>query len=454
MKKKLAGLGLVLAASMLLNACSNSGSSDAGKEPTAGASGSGEKIKISLMHRYQKSNIGKSPEDTAVLEGLERFRQDYPNVEVDEEQLQNDDYSIKAQALAAADDMPDVFIVPGSWMTNFVNNDIVLPLNDELDKRPEWRDGYRAGTLDASTRNGKIYGIPIAAGPTHLIYYNANMFKEIGYDQFPATWDELMDAGRKLADKGITLFSYGDKSKGYALSSWISALTDRITGPEWTNSILAGSGAAFTDEGFVKAIKLMADMAGAGMLNKDLNSIDTDAMVSYYFDGKSAAFVSGIWSAMNVVNNAPESVKNTTQVAVFPEVPGGKGNPKSSSGGAGVYYSVNAAIQPGAKLDAIIEMLKYMTGTDSAKKMAEVGGFPAFDPGEFDKSKLHPIAQAAYEASAAAPATKIFDLWFDASVVEAINTGIQNVMAGSEKPEQLAADTQKAYQTFLSESKK
>jgi raffinose/stachyose/melibiose transport system substrate-binding protein len=81
------------------------------------------------------SNIGKSPEDTAVLDGLKRFKQDYPDIEIIEEQQQNDDYAIKAQALAAADDMPDVFIVPGSWMTNFVDNEIVLPLNEELDKR-------------------------------------------------------------------------------------------------------------------------------------------------------------------------------------------------------------------------------------------------------------------------------------------------------------------------------
>lgn len=446
MRKGIFGLGLALIAALSLGACS---SPETAEDSGSGGRTSGDKITINLMHRYQESNIGKSPEDTAVLDGLERFKKDFPDVEVVEEQLQNEDYSIKAQALAAADDMPDVFIVPGSWMTNFVNNGIVLPLNEELDKRPGWRDGYRSGTLDAGTREGKVYGIPIAAGPTHLIYYNAEMFAEVGYDRFPATWNELMDAGRKLADKGINLFSYGDKAKGYAMSSWISALTDRVTGPEWTESILAGSGAAFTDPGFVQAITLMSDMAAAGMFNKDLNSIDSDTMVSYYFEERSAAFVSGIWSAMNIVNNAPENVKNATKVAVFPPVEGGKGNPLSSSGGAGVYYSVNAGIEPGEKLDAILTMLDYMTGSDSAKLMAEVGGFPAYDPGEFDTGKLHPIALAAYEASAAADATKIFDLWFDASIVEVINTEIQNVMAGSKTPEQLAADTQKAYETFL-----
>ncbi|WP_249899030.1 extracellular solute-binding protein [Paenibacillus sp. PK3_47] len=442
MKKRSFMLGVMVAAASVLSACGNGENEEAAAE-------SGSTITISLMHRYQESNIGKSPEDTAVLDGLQRFRADYPNVEIIEEQLQNEDYSIKAQALAAADDMPDVFIVPGSWMDNFVTNEIVLPLNGEMDKRPEWRDGYRPGTLDAGTREGQVYGIPIAAGPTHLIYYNADMFGSVGYDQFPSTWPELMDAGEKLKEKGINLFSYGDKSKGYAMSSWISALTDRINGPDWTESILNGGGAKFTDDGFVKGISMMSELAKAGYLNKDLNSVDTDTMVNYYFEGRSAAFVSGIWSAMNVVNNAPEEITSATRVAVFPGVEGGLGNPLSSSGGAGVYYSVNSGIEAGEKLDAIMTMLDYMTGADSAKLMAEVGGFPAYDPGEFDKSKLHPVAQAAYEASAAADATKIFDLWFDASIVEVLNTGIQGVMAGSSTPEQLAEETQQAYETLL-----
>lgn len=446
MRKYSIVLSCFVVVALLLGACSNTGTSG---ESTDEPSGDG-KISITLMHRYMDSNIGKSPEDTAVLDGLKRFKQDYPNIEIIEEQQQNEDYSIKAQSLAAADDMPDVFIVPGSWMTNFVNNEIVLPLNEELDKRPEWRDGYRAGTLEAGTREGKVYGIPIAAGPTHLIYYNAKMFADAGYNEFPKTWDELMDAGKKLADKGINLFSYGDKAKGYALSSWISALTDRSTGPEWTESILAGSGASFNDPAFIKAISIMSDLSKSGYLNKDMNSIDGDTMVTYYFEERSAAFVSGIWSAMNIVNNAPEAVTNETKVAVFPPIDGGKGNPLSSSGGAGVYYSVNADIQPGLKLEAIITLLDYMTGSESAKLMAEVGGFPAYDPGEFDSAKLHPVALGAYEASAAADATKIFDLWFDASVVEVINTEIQSVMSGSKTPEQMAKETQKAYETLLS----
>lgn len=446
MKRNPSVLALLLIASMTAGACSNSEATE-GNESTPTGEG---KITINLMHRYMDSNIGKSPEDTAVLDGLKRFKQDYPDIEIIEEQQQNEDYAIKAQALAAAGDMPDVFIVPGSWMTNFVDNEIVLPLNEELDKRPEWRDGYRAGTLDAGTRDGKTYGIPIAAGPTHLIYYNAKMFAEVGYGEFPKSWDELMDAGRKLADKGINLFSYGDKSKGYALSSWISSLTDRSTGPEWTESILAGSGASFTDSGFVEAISTMSELSKAGYLNKDMNSVDSDTMVTYYFEGRSAAFASGIWSAMNVVNNAPAEVTKETKVAVFPPTEGGKGNPLSSSGGAGVYYSVNADIEAGSKLDAIMTLLDYMTGAESAKLMAEVGGFPAFDPGEFDSAKLHPVALEAYEASAAADATKIFDLWFDASIVEVINSEIQSVMSGSKTPEQMAAEVQKAYETLLS----
>lgn len=438
--KKIILIVIALVLSISLTACSSSNSSESGSDDG--------KIQIKLMHSYFDADIGSNPEATGVLTMLKKYQEDHPEIEIIEEQLQWDDYNVKAQALAAADDLPDVFIVPGSWMTNFVNNGVVSPLNEDLESRSEWSEGYREGTMDAGTRDGKRYGIPIAAGPTSLVYYNSELYKSVGYDEFPKTWDEFVDANEKLKDKGVTPISYGNDG-AYTLSSWLSSLTDRITGPEWTESIIAGDGAAFTDNGFVQATTLINDMAKSDFFNKDLNSINPDTMIQYYFEGKSAAFVWGIWSAQNIVNNAPKEILDATKVAVLPAVEGGKGNPLSSSGGAGVYYSLNSKLESGEKRDAILDMLEYMTGKESAQIMAEVGGFPAFNPGEFDKNKLHRVAQEAYDASNAANATKIYDLWFDASVVEAINTNIQEMLAGSKTPEQVGKEVQSVYEKFL-----
>ncbi|HZG85808.1 extracellular solute-binding protein [Paenibacillus sp.] len=439
MKKKTV-LTTILAASMTIAACgtaSNDSSADEGK------------ITITLKHGYRSENIGKYSEETGVLTMLQKFREDYPDIEVVEEQVAFEEYGLKAQTLAASNDLPDVFQLPGSYMSNFVKNGMLAELNEDLDKRPEWRDGYRKGTFDRATYDGSIYGIPMAAGPTHIIFYNSKMFAEVGYSEFPATWEELRDASEKLKAKGILPFAFANKDKGYALDMWFSVLADRFAGPEWTKSIVEGTGAKYTDPEFVSALTLLSDMAKAEYFNKDLNSIDGDAMHRYFYEGKAAAFVDGIWDVNNQVTNAPKDVLDATKVAVFPSVAGGKGNPKSSSGGAGVYYSVSSSVEPGPKRDAIMTLLQYLTGDGSAKIMASVGGFPAYDPGEFDESKLHRLAVDTYGAANAAPASRIFGLWFEASVNDVLKTGLQDLLIGARTPEQVAEETQEEYEFYL-----
>ncbi|MDF2964341.1 MAG: hypothetical protein K0S39_6076 [Paenibacillus sp.] len=450
MKKFTVCISTMIALSSILAACSSqTDQKDTSANNRNESSSGGGKITINLMHRYHDANVGKHPEDTAVLSMLKKFKNDHPDIEVVEEQLQSGDYDVKAQALAAAGNLPDVFLVPGAWMTNFVNNEVVSPLNDDLDKIKKWKDGYRPGTFEAGTRNGKIYGVPIAAGPVNLIYYNSKLLAEAGYNEFPATWDKFIDLNEKLKARGVTPMSFGNKNKSYAMYAWLNILTDRIVGTEWTESIIKGNGAAFTDPGFIQAASLIEEMLKKGYFNKDLNTIDPNTMVTYYFQGKSAMYAEGIWSAQNIVNNAPKDLLEVTKVTTFPVVAGGKGNPKSAAGGAGVYYSINSKVEPGPKRDAILKLLEYMTGEESAKLMAGAGGFPAYNPGDFDRSKLHRVAVEAYEASNAAPASKIFDLWFDASVVVAINTKMQEVLAGSKTPEQMAKEVQSAYDTYL-----
>lgn len=459
MKKYKSVLLIVLVLSMILSACS-SGSNDptsSSSKPTSEQSDQSqgdvdtpEEIEITLMHRYLSANIGKQSEDTAVLTRIEDFKADFPNVEIIEEQLQASEYDTKAQTLAAANNMPDVFTVPGAWMENFVNNDVVLDLSSYFKENEDVFNGYRVGSFDKATLQDGIYGFPVAAGPTHLLFYNKKLLSEVGYDELPDTWDGLFDLCDKLSQKGIIPFAFANRAGNHAQYAWLSSISDRYTGSEWTQSIVDGSGASFLDQPFVDAISLLNQMKDNGYFNVDLNSIDGDLMVQYYFDEQAAMFSDGIWTVQNVVANAPEAVLESTSVGLFPGVEGGKGNARSSAGGAGVYYCINGNIDPNSeKFDAIINMLNYMTGQGSAEIMASVGGFPAYDPGEFDRSKLHRLANEAYDICNEAPATKIFDLWFDASVVQVMHTSLQEMLAGSKEPSQVAQDMQTEYERYL-----
>ena len=96
-----------------------------------------------------------------------------------------------------------------------------------------------------------------------------------------------------------------------------------------------------------------------------------------------------------------------------------------------------------------MDMLEQMTGADCAAVMAGIGGFPAYDPGDFDRSHLDPLAIQAYDLCNVAEASRIFDLWFDTSVVDVMKSSLQEMLAGAKTPEEVASDLQTEYERYL-----
>ncbi|MFQ5795996.1 MAG: ABC transporter substrate-binding protein [Candidatus Bipolaricaulia bacterium] len=62
-------------------------------------------------------------------------------------------------------------------------------------------DDYLAGTLDAVTQRGKLYGLPMEL-TNWAIFINKKYFREVGLDpetDYPKTWEEMMEISDKLA---------------------------------------------------------------------------------------------------------------------------------------------------------------------------------------------------------------------------------------------------------------
>ena len=217
---------------------------DSGEE---GEKSTGGKTTLTLICHQSRSNIGEGGFTTGFFGALDAWQEEHPDVEVKVEEMDQTAYQTKINSLGASGDIPDLFMMKGSWTKTFVENGWVSDITAELDADQEWKNAYIKGGFDAATRDGKNYGVPQESMSTGMVYYNSDMWKEIGYETFPETWDELLDAVDKFKEKGITPFVMGNKPNWPAESCWLSTLGDRFTGPEWTQSILDGSGAKFTD---------------------------------------------------------------------------------------------------------------------------------------------------------------------------------------------------------------
>ncbi len=404
-----------------------------------------EKVTISILCDLERANVGTGGLDTGFYAALDEWTEAHPEVEISLESMNQTDYQTKITSLGAANDMPDLFMLKGSWTKNFVENGWIKDITDNLDADPEWKDGYIAGGFDSATYDGRIYGVPRESLATGLVFYNSDMWAEIGYEEFPSTWTELLDAVEKFKEAGIVPFVMGNKANWPAESCWLSTLGDRFTGSEWTHSIINGEGAAFTDEEFVAALTCFQELAEAGAFNEDINSLDDVEQNTVYFNKTAAAIVNGTWFFATVDSSAPDDVKAATKLALLPSVEGGA-DANTVSGGPAWFFSVSNNEMDETKTELVMDLLKYVSDEHQADVSASTGIITAWANPTYDDSNVPALFNDYNELMKTTTVVPIYDATMDAALIETMNTGLQSLLIGEITPEELAENIQFEYE--------
>ena len=105
---------------------------------------------------------------------------------------------------------PDVFMSGAEHILELVQNNLIAPIDEELAAWEEADDFFPA-TWGSSTFRGVHYGVPYYTAP-RIWWYRISLFEEAGLDatQPPSTWDELLNAVRRLSRyDGETLVQFG-----------------------------------------------------------------------------------------------------------------------------------------------------------------------------------------------------------------------------------------------------
>lgn len=402
-------------------------------------SGKDQEIKLSMMHFWVQENA--TGETLAFMEQIDKFLQSNPNVTLEQEVLSHDNYEQKVKTLAAANELPDIFVIKGSMVDTFVENEVIGKLNADFDARDEWKAGYKDGAFGDFLRSGNIYGVPFKLDTTSLVYYNEDILAEVGYESFPNDWTSFMDAVKKLREAGYTPIALGNKGKWVAESCILSTLSDRFTGTKWFEDLRDGKGSSFEDEAFINSLQALKEIVDAEGFNPDLNSIDNEQMREMYYNKEAAMFIEGAWAVNLIVEKGPADIAASTNVAIIPAVEGGKGNPLAVSGGAGWAYQINPALT-GERREAALDLLEAITGSDFAKTFIEKNGNPASNPGNYDKSKLSELKVEAEELLTGVEYTPIYDIQLSPAIIETMNSGLQELLSGIITPEELAKKIQ------------
>src|SRR5690606_36114014 len=191
----------------------------------------------------------------------------------------------RAQAAAAAGNLPNVVMFEQTRGAGFVDAGSILALNSYLDNDPE------ADTEDLFTRllSTCTYGDTLYCMPynnsTPLLYYNGDLYREVGLDpdtDAPTTWDELLEVA--------SLFAQHENGQ---LTRWGIGLA---ASPGWLmDAFLGQAGGRFLNEDGTEFV--FDGEAGIAVFDYWLTLMDADAAIPSsnqtedFFSGRQAMFL-------------------------------------------------------------------------------------------------------------------------------------------------------------------
>lgn len=288
------------------------------------------------------------------------------------------DYQQKLQTIINTPQAPDVFFNwGGGSIQPFVKADLLLPVDDLIAKNPGDLGGLKSNFLpsvyDTAKVDGKAYGIPMRGTQPVLLFHNKAVLADAGV-QPPKTWDELLDAVKKLKAKGVTPIALGGGDRWPTLM-WFEYLYDRIAGPGLLQKALSGDKSVWESADSKKALSMLKELVDSGAFGTNYDSVKfTDGgSAALLATGKAGFELMGSWEFSTQQNNSPDFAKKDLGYTSFPTVEGGKGDPAAVVGNTNNFYSV---LKRTEHADDIAKFLKLMYSDDFVKAQLAIGNLP------------------------------------------------------------------------------
>ena len=289
-------------------------------------------------------------------ETIERFNKDYEGkYHVKPITTNLEEYYNKLNALVAAGDTPDVFIVsPGPQLTDYVEPGVAAPLVDYLNK-DGWKDTFTSDAVfTQQTYDGKIYAVPLNTAAA-CCFYNTEMFEKAGA-KVPTNWDEMIDTCEKLKDAGYTPITI---SAGTAWClSMVAGYLCEAEGVELAK--LADGSASWEDGKLESAATKLVDLSK--YFQKTAAGDTNDVATANFYNEEAAILIQGSW-VIGQINGSNPDFESKCGVFQFPGVD--RIIAKSDS-----LCMSSTTKNP----DGAAALIKYFTDDTAQKYTAEKGG--------------------------------------------------------------------------------
>ena len=384
--------------------------------------------------------------DNAGAEGLsfkricEEFMAENPDIEIKYELLYDEAYHQKAVARLAGNDVPDIAYMGADarWGATWQE------AGQQVDNTPFYPAAIDASLVPDFFGTGVKPYLPLGGSNyCTVVAVNMELLEKIG-GKLPTTYDEFKALAKLCADNGIEcLTTHGAESWVWG-SCVMSAIVPRTTGDaKWIEKAIAGE-VKFTDPGFVAALDVLSTWVKDGILSPDSVLTDGGTGMSNFVNGKCLMYIDGQWGFGET--NLGELSK-TVKLTTIPAVPGEKANMAGAMAGAWqVGYGITKKGASDAKvLEAAKKWMAYFFSYEETVQRLQDGAISApliknfvtpegMDPCIAEKGKL-----GVY------PSCFVIDSYLTGAANDALNAGMQDIVAGKITGADLAANVQKIF---------
>jgi raffinose/stachyose/melibiose transport system substrate-binding protein len=348
------------------------------------------------------------------------FEEAHPDVTV-EFNFQDDDLyqTIGLPNLLSSGNPPDVYFEwAGARLEDRYADGFALDLTSAI------ADTELSGLFDESAFNSmtvddKIVMVPGNADVTNVIWYNVDLFDELGLAP-PATWDELLALCPAIADEGLIPMAIGNLDL-WAGGNFASHVVSRVTGADNYNAMMREELAMDSPE-VVAGLEQVQQLVDAGCVNESVNAINDNEGAQLFFQGLAAMHPIGSWLVSWALEEAPDLNFDYFNVPAI-----GDGEGQDSVMGVATGYVVNAHSE---HADAAIEFLTLFSSPEFTAQMVEAGGTPmasgAMERDDIDARLTRLLADLNGASTVIAPP----DTGYDLRVSDALYAAEAEVLGG------------------------
>jgi multiple sugar transport system substrate-binding protein len=369
-------LSAVATVGALVAACAPKGAEEAPEKEEEKAKPA-EKVTVTYLVRSDLSPMMKEWEDVTVKE----FQEQKPNVEVQVIGVPWGDYNAKLLAMHAAGGPPEISANYAAGFPTFYANDAIVALDDFVSAKQVDLGVFEKACIDALTRDGKLWAMPLAHMPT-IIFYNRALFDKAGVEAPPIDWadeswttDKLLDVSRQIShdiddpSKGEWGLDFWSGQLGVASWLWGADPFNNKGGPEHTEAYKTGkvTEAFYTAEKVTAMHKFRRDLTYEHHVSPKPSDSDLLSQTHNFtlMTGRIGMSIAGAWQFTQFA-----AVKPSWEWGAAP-LPYGPGGVNTTP-----LFNDSWMLSKGAKEpDAGFDLLTYLTVGKGAEHYARITGF-------------------------------------------------------------------------------